>query len=86
MEGEFEKLPPEIKQGLLPPMGNNDEPMRNDDADIVVEEQDADELLPEQDAMERYMENPININEADVIYNVQRNPEDVYARNRREHR
>ena len=86
VNGEYEKLPPEIRQGLLPPMRNNDEPMRNDDADIVVEEQDADELLPEQDAMERYMENPIHINEADVIYNVQRNPEDVHVRRRREHR
>ena len=87
VEDEYAKLPEEIKQGLLPERRNNDEPMRNDDADMVDEEQDAiDELLPEQDAIERYMENPIHINEADVIYNVQRNPEDVYARNRREHR
>ena len=86
VEGEYAKLPPEIRQGLLPERRNNDEPMRNDDADMVVEEQDVDELLPEQDAMERYMENPININEADVIYNVQRPGEDMHARRRREHR
>lgn len=87
VEGEYEKLPPEIRQGLLPPMRNNEEPMRNDAADIVDEEQDAiDELLPEPDAIERYMENPIHINEADVIYNVQRPGQDMHARRRREYR
>ena len=67
VEDEYAKLPEEIKQGLLPERRNNDEPIRNDDADIVVEEQDADELLPEQDAMERYMENPINKTPVTII-------------------
>ena len=88
LEAEYEKIPPEIRRDILPEaMRNNEEPMRNDEEKHDGEPDAMNDLQPEQDAMNRYLgDRSISINEADVIYNVQRDVEDVYARRRREHR
>ena len=88
LEAEYEKIPPEIRRDILPEaMRNHEEPMRNDEEKHDGEPDAMNDLQPEQDAMNRYLgDRSISINEADVIYNVQRDVEDVYARRRREHR